>query len=125
MIFFNQDLNKDNQRILSGLINSRHAFDFMQGLVNSLRNEILGLVLISTSIKCSMKLQLEYLEKLKSNNRDEFAVLGSAYKGEESVSHEIKKELIKPIENMENKLEVKDRLTGALSNVRQKVVCHR
>jgi hypothetical protein len=37
---------------------------------------------------------------------------------EESVSHEIKKELIKPIENMENKLDVKDRLTGALSNVR-------
>jgi hypothetical protein len=37
---------------------------------------------------------------------------------EESVSHEIKKELIEPIENMENKLELKYRLTGALSNVR-------
>jgi hypothetical protein len=37
---------------------------------------------------------------------------------EESVSHEIKKELIEPIENMENKLELKNRLTGALSNVR-------
>jgi hypothetical protein len=62
-------------------------------------------------------LQFEYLEKLKSNNGDEFAVLGSAYKGEQSVSiQEIKKELIKPIENMESKLEV-DRLTGALSNV--------
>ncbi|MGB8935094.1 MAG: hypothetical protein WCC17_08310, partial [Candidatus Nitrosopolaris sp.] len=70
--FFNQDLNKDNQRVLSSLINSRHTFDFMHGLVNSLRNEILGLVLISTSIKCSMNLQLEYLEKLKSNNGDEF-----------------------------------------------------
>ncbi|MGA8082467.1 MAG: hypothetical protein WB988_11430, partial [Candidatus Nitrosopolaris sp.] len=87
-----------------------------------LRNEILGLVLISTSIKCSMNLQLEYLEKLKSNNGDEFAVLGSSYKGEESVSYEIKKELIKPIENMENKLEVKDRPTGALCNVRPALI---
>jgi hypothetical protein len=49
-------------------------------------------------------------------------VLGGAYKGEESVSYEIKKELIKPIENMENKLEVKDRLTGALSNVRPALI---
>jgi hypothetical protein len=49
-------------------------------------------------------------------------VLGSSYKGVESVSHEIKKELIKPIENMESKLEVKDRLTGALSNVRAALI---
>ena len=27
----NQDLNKDNQRVLSSLINSRHTFDFMHG----------------------------------------------------------------------------------------------
>ncbi|MFZ0511440.1 MAG: hypothetical protein WAM14_07535 [Candidatus Nitrosopolaris sp.] len=97
--------------------NSRHTFDFMQGLINSL-----GLVSLSAYITYSIGLQFEYLEKLKSNNGDEFAVLGSAYKGEESVSHEIKKELIKPIENMENKLEVKDRLTGALSNVRPALI---
>jgi hypothetical protein len=42
----NRDLNADYQRILSGLINSRRAFDFMQGLVNSLKNEILGLVVV-------------------------------------------------------------------------------
>jgi cell division protein FtsB len=46
----NQDLNKDNQRILSSLINSRYTADFLHGLVNSLRNEILGLVLIAASI---------------------------------------------------------------------------
>jgi hypothetical protein len=34
------------------------------------------------------------------------------------LSHEIKKELIEPIENMENKLEVKNRLTSVLFNVR-------
>ena len=72
---------------------------------------------IGSFVTCSIGLQFEYLEKLKSNNGDGFA-LGSAYKGEENDSiQEIKKELIKPIENMESKPEVKDRLTGALSNV--------
>jgi hypothetical protein len=69
------------------------------------------LVSISAYITCSIVSQFEYL---KSNNGDGFATLGSAYKGEESVPHEVKKELTKPIEN---KLEVKDRLTGALSSV--------
>ncbi len=113
----NRDLNADNQRIVSSLVNSRHTFDFMQGLINSLRSEILGLVSLSAYITYSIGLQFEYLEKLKSSNGNGFA-LGSAYKGEQSVSiQEIKKELIKPIENMESKPEVKDRLTGALSNV--------
>jgi hypothetical protein len=119
----NRDLNADNQRIVSSLVNSRYTFDFMQGLINSLRSEILGLVSLSAFVTCSIGLQFEYLEKLKSNNGDEFAVLGSAYKGEQSVSiQEIKEELIKPIENMESKLEVKDRLTGALSNVRPALI---
>jgi hypothetical protein len=64
------DLNKDNQRILSSLINSRHTVDFLHGLVNSLRDEILGLVLITAYIACSTKLQFEYLE-LKANNEDD------------------------------------------------------
>ncbi|MGB6592481.1 MAG: helix-turn-helix domain-containing protein [Candidatus Nitrosopolaris sp.] len=115
----NRDLKTDNQRILSSLINSRNAFDFMHGLVNSLRNEILGLVAISGYIACSIKLQFEYFEKLKSNNGDEFASLSRAYKGGDSVSiQEIKKELIKAIEVMQSKLEVNDRLTDVLSNAR-------
>ena len=113
----NQDLNADNQMIIFSLVNSRHTFDFMQGLINSLRSEILGLVSLSAYITYSIGSQFEYLEKLKSSNGDGFA-LGGAYKGEENDSiQEIKKELIKPIENMESKPEVKDRLTGALSNV--------
>jgi hypothetical protein len=115
----NRDLKTDNQRILSSLINSRNAFDFMHGLVNSLRNEILGLVSISGYIACSIKLQFEYFEKLKSNNGDEFASLSRAYKGGDSVSiQEIKKELIKAIEVMQSKLQVNDRLTDVLSNAR-------
>jgi len=111
----NRDLNADNERILSSLVNSMHTFDFMQSLVNSLRGDIVGLVSISAYIIFAIGLQFEYLEKLKSSNGDGFA-LGSAYKGEQSVSiREIKRELIKPIENMESKLEVKHRLTGALA----------
>jgi hypothetical protein len=116
----NSDLNADNQRIVSNLVNSRYTLDFMRGYINSLRNEILGLVSISAYITCSIGSQFE---SLKSRNADGFAVLGSGYKGEERVSiQEIKKELIKPIENMESKLEVKDRLTGALSNVRPALI---
>jgi hypothetical protein len=115
----NRDLNADNQRILSALINLRHAFDFMQGLVNSLRNEILGLVSIAACIASSTKSQFDYLENLKSNNGDEFVSLCRAYKGEEGVStQEMKKELIRAIEIMQSKLEVNDRLTDVLSNAR-------
>jgi predicted nucleic acid-binding Zn-ribbon protein len=65
----NRDSNKDNQRINSSLANSRHDFDFVQGLINSLRSEIPGLVSISADITRSIGLQFEYLEKLKSNIR--------------------------------------------------------
>ena len=94
----NRDLNADNKSIVSSLVDSRYTLDFMQGYINSLRNEILGLVSICAYITCSIGVQFKHLEKLKSSNGDGFAVLGSAYKGEESVSHEIKKELIRPIE---------------------------
>jgi FtsZ-binding cell division protein ZapB len=51
----------------SSLANSRQAFDFMQGSVNSLRSEIPELVSLSADITHSIGLQFEYLEKLKSN----------------------------------------------------------
>jgi hypothetical protein len=109
-----RDLNADNQRILSALINSRHAFDFMKGLVNSLRNEILGLVLIAACITSSLRLQFEYFEKA-----NDFASLARAFKGDESISiQEIKKELIKAIEVIQRKLGVNDRLTDVLSKAR-------
>jgi hypothetical protein len=91
----------------------------MHGLGNSLRNEIFELVLISASIKCSMKFQLGYVEKLKPNNSNEFASLSRAYKGEEGVSTpEIKKELINAIEVMQSRLDVNDRLGDVLSSAR-------
>jgi hypothetical protein len=89
----NRNLNVDNQRLISSLVNSGHTFDFM-------------------SMSYFVGLQFEYLKKLGSNNGDEFA----------EISHKTEKELIKPIENMENKLDVKNRLTGALSNVRPALV---
>jgi hypothetical protein len=54
----------------------------LHGLVNSLRNEILGLVLIAASIACSTKLQFEYLELKANNEDDEFVSLRRAYRGE-------------------------------------------
>jgi prefoldin subunit 5 len=92
----NRDLNADNQRIISSLVHSEHTLDFMQGLVNSLRNEILGLASISAYIICSIVLQFKYLEKLRSNTGNEFTSVSKAYKGEESVStQQIKKELVR------------------------------
>jgi hypothetical protein len=115
----NQDLNKDNQRILSSLSNSRHTVDFLHGLVNSLRNEILGLVLIAAYIACSTKLQFEYLELKANNEDDEFVSLRRTYKGEKNVSiQEIKKGMIKAIEVMQSKLEINDRLTDLLFSTR-------
>jgi hypothetical protein len=55
----NRDLNVDNQRIVSSLVDSRYTLDFMQGLINSLRSEILGLVSLSAYITYSIGLQFE------------------------------------------------------------------
>ena len=115
----NRDLNADYQRIISSLVNSRYTLDFTQGYINSLRNEILGLVSISAYITCSIGLQFEYLELKANNEDDEFVSLRRASKGKKSVSiQEIKKELIKAIEVIQSKLEINDRLTDVLSSTR-------
>ena len=82
-----RDLNMDNQRILSSLVHSRHTFDFLHGSVNSLRNEILGLVSIAAYITYLMKFRsLNHFQNLRLNYTsgagDEFASLTRAYKGE-------------------------------------------
>jgi hypothetical protein len=58
------DLNDDNQRIPSGLVDAPHTFDYLQGSVNSLRVEILGLVSVAAYITYLIKLQFEHLENL-------------------------------------------------------------
>jgi len=79
----NQDLNKDNQSIMSSLTNSRHTVDW---LVYSLRNESLGL------LECPIRLQFEYLELKTIVEDHEFLSLRRAYKGDKNVSiPEIKK----------------------------------
>ncbi len=115
-----RDLNTDNQRILTRLVHSRHNFEFLHGSVNSLRNEILGLVSIAAYITYLMKSQFEHIETLKLNytvgGGDEFASLTRACKGDKTVSMlEIEKELIKAIEVMQSKL---DTLSESLSNAR-------
>jgi hypothetical protein len=115
-----RDLNTDNQRILSSLVQSRHAYDFLHGSTSSLRNEILGLVSIGACVAYLVKLQVEYLQNLvRIGGRDEFVSLTRACKGEEPVSvQEIKKEVIKAIEVMQSKLDANDTLIKILSNAR-------
>jgi hypothetical protein len=118
-----RDLNTDNQRILTSLVHSRHTFDFLNGSISSLRNEILGLVSIAAYITYLMKWQFEHIENLKLNytvgGGDEFESLTRACNGDKTVSmQEIEKELIKAIEVMQSKLDVNDILSESLSNAR-------
>ena len=117
-----RDLNTDNQRMLSNVVDSRHAFDYLQGRVDSLRNEILGLLSVAGCITYLIKLQFENPQNLKSDyvvDRVEFASLSRACKGEEHVSmQDIKKEVIKAIEVMQSKLDATDTLSEILSNTR-------
>jgi hypothetical protein len=114
---------KDRESFVSELEHYGSLKSTIQVLSQQADKTRMELGLLQTQNNCSIGLQFEYLEKLKSSNGDGFAKLGSAYKGEESVSiQEIKKESIKPIENMESKLEVKYRLTGALSNIRPALI---
>jgi FtsZ-binding cell division protein ZapB len=116
-----RELNTDNQRILSNVIDSRHTFDYLQGRVDSFRNEILGLVSIVACMTYLMKFQFEPLQNLILDyvGVNEFVSLTRAYNGEEPVSiQEIKKELIKAIEIMQSKLDVNDTLSVTLSNAR-------
>ncbi len=118
-----KDLNTDNQRILSNVVDSRQTFDYLQGRVDSLRNEILGLVSIAACMTYQMNFQFEHLENLKLNyvgsGGDEFVSLTRACKGEEHVSmQEIMQDVIKAIEVMQSKLNATDSLTEILSNTR-------
>lgn len=75
------------------------------GLVNSLRNEILGLVSISACIY-SIGLQFEYLEKLKSDNGDEVASQSTnPQRRRKGLNTGDKEGLIKAIGIMQSKLD--------------------
>lgn len=115
-----RDLNVDNQRILSNVVDSRHAFDYLQGRVDSLRNEILGMLSAAGGVTYLIKLQFEHLQDLSRVGGDQlFVSLTRAFKGQEPVSIQgMKKELIKAIEIMQSKLDADDRLTKILSNAR-------
>ena len=91
-----RDLNVENHRMLSSLVDSRHTFDFLYGSVNSLRNEALELVLITAYLTCSMVSQFESFQNLRLNYTTdagtEFPSLTRAYKGDKTVSMQETKE---------------------------------
>src|SRR6266487_2244551 len=122
-----RDLNTDNQMIMSNVVVSRQTFEYLQGRVDSLRREFLGLVSIAACMTYLVRFQFEHLENLKLNygggGGDEFVSLTRACKGEEHVSmQEIMKEVIKAIEVLQSKLNASDRLTVILSNARVALV---
>ena len=66
----NHDLNADNQRIMSILVHLRHTFDFMQGLVNSLRNahsQVICILNDYTAVICGISIpKLDHADILVS-----------------------------------------------------------
>jgi hypothetical protein len=77
------------------------------------------LILIHTTR--NVTISIDQANKLLNENRTEEEYAKCIAAGHDWDAGPLK-ELIKPIENKENKLEVKDRLTGALSNVRPALI---
>ena len=111
-----RDLDECNKKTGLNLAESLRVFDYMEGLVTSLRTEIFGLASIAV-----YAVQSENLENLKPDRiggaGNKFDSLRRAYNGEESVTIQaIKNEVIMAIEVMQSKLGVNDRLSDILSN---------
>jgi polyhydroxyalkanoate synthesis regulator phasin len=138
-----QDLQIENQKMMSSLIYSSHTVDFLNGKIYSLKNEIMRLVsiaafvimyLLNPQFQDHWKLQLDSdtgnsvnggSPNNYNNGDQEFAVLIKAQKGESVPIQDVKKGVAKAIEVMLSKLDnnnnnsnTNDRLIEALSNAR-------
>lgn len=116
-----RDLDEYHSKTILNLAESRRVFDYMDGLVTSLRTEILGLASIALYAAYLIRIQFENLENLKLDRIigavNKFDSLRRASNGKESVSIQaIKNEVIMAIEVMQSKLGVNDRLREILSN---------
>lgn len=117
-----QELNSNNQRILTSLFHSRNAVDYLLGCITSLRNEIVGLITIAAGLTYSMKFQFKSLGNIKINDitdgSNEFQSLTKAYSGQDVSMPELKKEVIKAIDVLQSMTDKNDRLFEILSNTR-------
>ena len=110
VFFVNQNyhLEQDNRRIFSSSIHLGRTFDFMQGAVFSLREEIMNLISIYIFVTAHLhKVQSHNGEKIQSapNQFNEFAALSRSKRGEDDVKiDEIKKDVKEAIEILLNKI---------------------
>jgi uncharacterized coiled-coil DUF342 family protein len=96
-----QDLEIYNQSMSSGLVYLNHKTFFLQGYVNSLRNEILGLSLISRIISHFLKSQIDDLQRSRFYyyNIHDFLPLIRAHNGDMNIPiNQIRIGVIKAIE---------------------------
>ncbi|HEY6884257.1 MAG TPA: hypothetical protein VI278_09495, partial [Nitrososphaeraceae archaeon] len=106
-----QDLEMYNQSMSSGLVYLNHKTYFLQGHVNSLRNEILGLSLTSTIITHFLKLQIDDLQRSRffNYNIHDFLPLIRAHNGEMSIPiNQIRVGVIKAIEILLDRIKSSD-----------------
>ncbi|MFL6377463.1 MAG: hypothetical protein ACJ72R_08390 [Nitrososphaeraceae archaeon] len=99
-----QELDQDNQRILSSSIRLKGRVDFLEGSAVSLRNEVINLVLICIFIIYLIKFQFHNIQKLQLHQIDEFIALSRSYKGEDVPIKDIKEALVKAIEVLLNRI---------------------
>jgi hypothetical protein len=117
-----QEIEVYNQNMVSGLVYLSHKISFLQGSIDSLRNEIVVQVLISTVIThFFLRLQIEDLQRTTFyyNNIQGFLPLIRASNGDSAVpTHEIKLAVIKALEILINKVTPNSKLNETLSNTK-------
>ena len=115
-------LEMDNQRMTSALINSNHKMFFLQGYMDSVRYEIAASALIATIIAYLLKSQIEDLQGMKFFYYNDFLPLIRAYNGENDIPiQDIRKGVIKALEILLDRIKSDDnsnKLTEILSTTR-------
>jgi peptidoglycan hydrolase CwlO-like protein len=101
-----QDLEGDNQRMLSSSNRLRYIVSFLEGTAFSLRYEIINLVFICMYIIYLLEYQFHNAQNLQSHQlNDEFAALSRYNKGEKDVPiKEIKDAVMKAIQVLLNRI---------------------
>jgi hypothetical protein len=99
-----QNLDQDNQRILSSSIRLRHIVDFLEGNVFSLRSEIMNLILICIFIMHLLKSQVHTMQRAQLHQADEFAALSRSSNGEDVPIKDIKEAVVRSIQVLLNRI---------------------
>jgi hypothetical protein len=123
-----QNLETYNQKMSSELVYLNHKTFFLQGYIDALRNEIIGLSLTAAIIMHFLKLPMEDFQRLKfyhycynNNIHNDFLPLMRAHNGEKNIPiQQITAGVIKAIEILLDKIRSDDnsKLIDTLTNTR-------